>query len=102
MWKSRKKDYYVGVTLHFIDDSWVLHNVAIAMKHITGSHTSEVVGETVFAALKPFLNDSVIPVAGVLDGGDIGSVKVTSDKFGGMFCLTLPHITLPHPVIPNP
>lgn len=90
LWKSRTKDYFVAVTLHWIDDSWELHSPTIAMPHILGRHTGNNVGECVAKALQPFLGDGVHPFSAVLDGGDIASVVKTSEYEILHVCFLLP------------
>ena len=68
----------MAVTLHWIDDSWELHSPTIAMPQIVGRHTAVNVGVCIGKALQPFLGNGIYPVSGVLDGGDISSVKETS------------------------
>jgi hypothetical protein len=79
LWKSRTKEYYVAVTLHWIDDSWTLHGRPIALAHIVGRHTALHVGQCVGQQLKQFLGDGITPFAGVIDGGDVSSVPKTAE-----------------------
>jgi hypothetical protein len=76
LWKSKARDYYISITIHFIDDEWNLIYFPIAFQKIVGPHTAEAIGNLVADLLKPLL-DNNSPFAGVVDGGDISSVKFT-------------------------
>jgi hypothetical protein len=80
LWKSKARDYYVSVTVHFINDDWKLINFPIAFHKIVGSHTAEAIGYLVGDLLSSYLGKGAFPFAGVVDGGDISSVKHTSKK----------------------
>jgi hypothetical protein len=47
------------------------------MPLIKGKHTAENVGKLIAQSLAPFLGSGVTPFSGVIDGGDISSVKFT-------------------------
>jgi hypothetical protein len=79
LWKSKAKKYYVAISLHFIDESWILRSPLIAFKQIIGPHTADAVGSLCADVLKDFLGDGVTPFSGVFDGGDIKSVDYTAD-----------------------
>ena len=49
------EEYYVAVTVHYINDEWKLQNFPIGFKMIVGPHTNEAVGALVAEVLKPFL-----------------------------------------------
>lgn len=88
----------MSITLQFIDAEWNLYNVPIAFTDITGPHTAEAVGHLIANKLSPFLGmltysrcmyfydlsigEECKPFAGVIDGGDIASVKYTAEKLG--------------------
>jgi len=78
LWKSKARDYYVAVTLQGIDSNWNLFNLPIAFMPIYGSHTAESVGKLIANVLTPFLGPTFKPYAGVIDGGDIASVRYTA------------------------
>lgn len=78
LWKSKARDYYVSVTVQFIDRDWKLKNLPVAYKKIIGSHTAQSVGNFVADCLKPCLGNGQTPFAGVIDGGDIASIKHTA------------------------
>jgi len=81
LWKAKSKDYYICVFLHFIDNNWCYKAFPVAFRQVKGSHTAQAIGFLVYDILKPFLNENATPFAGVVDGGDIHSVKFTSAKF---------------------
>lgn len=49
------KDYYVAITVQFIDNDWKLRNIPVAFAHITGPHTAKAIGEIVADKLSFFL-----------------------------------------------
>ncbi len=55
LWKSKARDYYVAVTVQFIDPLWKLHNVPVGFVQIVGPHTNEAVGRMIHEILQPFL-----------------------------------------------
>jgi hypothetical protein len=52
----------------------------IAFQKVVGPQTAEAIGNMVANLLSPFLGEGSTPFAGVVDGGDIASVKFTSKK----------------------
>lgn len=57
------------------------------MTHIKGSHTAQNVGELIAQCLRPFFGNGVTPFSGVLDGGDIASVRYTAQYYHS-YCLS--------------
>ena len=47
-WTSVQDYGYIGVTIHFIDDSFTLQSYTIATKHIQGSHCAAILTNTLF------------------------------------------------------
>jgi len=80
LWKSKARDYYLAVTLQIVDEDWHLWNLPIAFVPIFGPHTAEAVGNLIGDVLIPFLGKGFKPFAGVIDGGDVASIKFTSKK----------------------
>jgi hypothetical protein len=109
LWKSKARDYYVAVTVQFIDSLWKLHNVPVGFVQIVGPHTNEAVGRMIHEILQPFLGvlfllfslfslfslsflllftffshfsgPGVKPAGAVIDGGDIGAAAVVGKLF---------------------
>jgi hypothetical protein len=82
LWKSNARDYYVAVTIQFIDGNWSLCNVPVGFRQILGRHSAEAVGNLVADIISPFLGEHKFPFAAVVDGGDIASAKFTARKLG--------------------
>jgi len=80
LWKSKARDYYVGITLQFIDDEWKLWNIPLGFPQIIGRHTAVAVGSVIADVLQFYLGEGCTPFAGVIDGGDIACVKETAKK----------------------
>ena len=85
LWKSRAKEYYVAISMHWIDDFWRLHSPTVAMPQIKERHTAENVGTLIGKTLEPFLGNCITPYTGVLDGGDISSVPFTAKYVTHLF-----------------
>ena len=43
LWQSRIGDHFLGISLTFIDQDWMLWTVPISMSHFPGSHTAEAI-----------------------------------------------------------
>lgn len=53
------QDYYVAITLQYIDNDWKLRNVPIAFTSINGPHTAKAVGEIVADKLSSVLGMNI-------------------------------------------
>ena len=40
-WTSRFQDSFVGITAHWISETWEYKEVLLGFEHLTGSHTGE-------------------------------------------------------------
>jgi hypothetical protein len=80
LWKSKSRDYYCAVTLQFIDKDWNLWNIPVSFAHVIGPHTADAIGTLIADQLRPFLGDGCKPFAGVIDGGDIASIRETAKQ----------------------
>jgi hypothetical protein len=99
------KDYFIAITLQFIDNEWRLWNIPLAFTEVVGPHTKEAIGSLIaqvlsfylgvnlnstsvdfsfyFMSVEPnFPGENVRPFAGVIDGGDIACVKETAKILG--------------------
>lgn len=76
LWKSATtKDYYIALSIHWIDKDWNLNCPVIAFRKVIGDHTAESIGAICANILQEFLGTN--PFSGVADGGEIDSVSVT-------------------------
>jgi hypothetical protein len=41
LWKSKARDYYLSITIHFINEDWNLISFPIAFRKVVGPHTAE-------------------------------------------------------------
>ena len=41
LWSSRRMDSYLGMTCHFISETWEISRVLLCCKHFHGRHTGE-------------------------------------------------------------
>jgi len=79
LWKSDAKQYYISIALHFIDRFWKYHSVLVATSQVQGSHTKDRISAIVADKIVPFLGPQTKIHSGVTDGGEISSVRFTSD-----------------------
>lgn len=82
LWKSRGKDYFVSISIHFISDQWKLESFVVCCRHFQGNHDSPAVGGFVGECLKEFVGDNVKLFSGVTDGGAVSTVPFTASKLG--------------------
>ena len=55
MWKANaKKQSYIVVTLHWIDDAWCLKNIVLDFKYVSLRHTGENMKNIVMDSLKEY------------------------------------------------
>lgn len=53
-WTSLATEAFVTVTAHFVSDSWELFDYVLSTKELRGSHTAELVAESIANTLDDF------------------------------------------------
>ncbi|KAL0402085.1 UNVERIFIED_CONTAM: putative AC transposase [Sesamum latifolium] len=52
IWTSSNNNKgFIAVTVHFIDDNWILHNCILRFAYVPAPHTAEVLADTLVEAL---------------------------------------------------
>ena len=54
IWTSLKNEGFLGVTLHFIDENWVLRHFTLDIFQFKGSHTGEAIANEIYKILVEF------------------------------------------------
>lgn len=92
LWKSKAKQYYISIALHYIDDDWELHSPLICCSHINDSHDKETIGKLIAEKLKLFISKDTKIHSGVTDGGELASVKFTAEEIekSNQYCREVP------------
>jgi hypothetical protein len=54
MWTASNNEQYMGVTAHFISNDFHISNRCVAVKHVPGTHTAEVIANELTTVLKDF------------------------------------------------
>ena len=52
------KDYYLSITIHFINSDWKLISYPVAFAKVVGPHTAEAIGHLVGDLLSPYLGNN--------------------------------------------
>ena len=58
MWTSASNNSYMGVTAHWLDEEFIIHNKCLAVQPATDSHTAKFIAEEIQAVLKDWSIDA--------------------------------------------
>ena len=78
MWSSRGMIPYIGFTLHWIDNEWVLRNHTLGTQYVPEDHTAEQLANCIDDMLSDWKLDDAKMVAITTDNGNI--VKACKNK----------------------
>ena len=57
IWSSIKNEGFMGITIHFIDKTWILKHFTLDIFRFKGSHTAEAIANEIYNTLIEFKLD---------------------------------------------
>ena len=54
LWSSLKNESFLGITIHFVDENWVLRHFTLDILKFEGSHTGQLIADKIYNILMKF------------------------------------------------
>ena len=82
IWSSLKNEGFLGITLHFIDENWILRHFTLDIFKIKGSHTGQAIADEIYKILLEFgLEHKAIAITTDNASNMISSARYLKVKF---------------------
>ena len=86
IWSSLKNESFLGITVHFIDENWMLRHFTLDIFKFEGSHTGQLIADKIYEILVEFgLESKTISMTTDNASNMVSCAKILESKFEHTF-----------------